>query len=227
LLGLILVVSQDGRALALCNLNRDGQITMNEKPFIVGIGGTLRPGSSTERAVTTCLAAAAKTGARTAMIRGVDLVLPHYNPDDLSRTEQARNFVEMIRQCDGLIIGSPGYHGSISGLIKNALDYTEDLRSDERVYLDGRAVGCIATGAGWQSIGSTIAALRSVIHALRGWPTPLAVGINTSLKVFDNDGRCLDQNTDQQLSTVAQQVVTFAHAFPGQTSSFKGQVVAA
>ena len=65
---------------------------MNEKPFIVGIGGTLRPGSSTERAVATCLAAAAKAGARTAMIRGVDLVLPHYNPDDLSRTEQAEEF---------------------------------------------------------------------------------------------------------------------------------------
>ena len=146
---------------------------MEKRPFIVGVGGTLRPGSSTERAVATCLAAAAKAGARTTLVKGADLLFPHYNPDDLSRTEQARNFIELIRQCDGLIVGSPGYHGSISGLIKNALDYTEDLRSDERVYLDSRAVGCIATGAGWQSIGSTIAALRSVVHALRGWPAIL------------------------------------------------------
>jgi FMN reductase len=200
---------------------------MNKKPFIVGIGGTLRPGSSTERAVAACLAAAAKAGARTAMVKGIDLVLPHYNPDDLSRTEQAKNFVELIRQCDGLIVGSPGYHGSISGLIKNALDYIEDLRSDERVYLDGRAVGCIATGAGWQSIGSTLTALRSVIHALRGWPTPLAAGINTSTKVFESDGRCLDQNIDQQLGTVGQQVVAFARAFPSHASSFSDGVAAA
>ena len=29
-----------------------------------------------------------------------------------------------------IIIGSPGYHGSMSGLIENALDYTEDWRAD-------------------------------------------------------------------------------------------------
>jgi FMN reductase len=200
---------------------------MNKTPFIVGIGGTLRPGSSTERALSVSLAAAAKAGARTALVKGVDLLLPHYNPDDMSRSEQSRNLVELIRRCDGLIIGSPGYHGSISGLIKNALDYTEDLRSDERVYLDGRAVGCIATGAGWQSIGSTIATLRSVVHALRGWPTPLAVGINTSMTTFDNEGRCLDQNVEQQLAIIGQQVVTFARAFPGQISSVEGGVAAA
>jgi FMN reductase len=200
---------------------------MDKTPFIVGIGGTLRPGSSTERAVSASLAAAAKAGARTVLVKGVDLLLPHYNPDDMSRTEQSRNFVELIRRCDGLIIGSPGYHGSISGLIKNALDYTEDLRSDERVYLDGRAVGCIATGAGWQSIGSTIAALRSVAHALRGWPTPLAVGINTSIKTFDNEGRCLDKTVEQQLSIIGQQVVTFARAFSSNIGSFGGGVAAA
>jgi FMN reductase len=205
----------------------DMDVIMDRKPFIVGIGGTLRPTSSTERAVATCLAAAERAGARTVLVRGVDLLLPHYNPDDLSRTEQAKNLVELIRQCDGLIVGSPGYHGSISGLIKNALDYTEDLRSDNRAYLDGRGVGCIATGAGWQSIGSTILALRSVVHALRGWPSPLAVGINTATDVFDNEGRCLDQNIEQQLATVARQVVTLARAFSDRTRAFNSDEVTA
>jgi FMN reductase len=200
---------------------------MDKKPFIVGIGGTLRLGSSTERAVAICLAEAAREGARTVLVKGVDLLFPHYNPDDVSRTEQAKNFVELIRQCDGLIVGSPGYHGSISGLIKNALDYAEDLRSDDRAYLDGRAVGCIATGAGWQSIGSTIVALRSVVHALRGWPSPLAVGINTSTKTFDSEGVCLDQNIEQQLATVGQQVVTFARAFSERAGSFNSGEAAA
>jgi FMN reductase len=199
---------------------------MGKKPLIVGIGGTLRPGSSTERAVALCLAAAAKAGARTTLVRGTDLLLPYYNPDDPSRTDQAKRFVALIQECDGLIIGSPGYHGSVSGLIKNALDYIEDLRSDERVYLDGRSVGCVATGAGWQSIGSTIAALRSVIHALRGWPSPLAAGINTATKVFDHDGNCLDQNIEQQLATVGRQVVEFSRAFPRANVS-KGGAAAA
>ena len=37
------------------------------------------------------------------------------------------------RGAHALIIGSPGYHGGISGLVKNALDYLEELREDPRV----------------------------------------------------------------------------------------------
>jgi len=75
----------------------------------------------------------------------------------------------------GLIVASPGFHGGPSGLIKNALDHLEELRGDDRPYLDGRAVGCIVCAAGWQAT-----ATRSTVHALRGWPTPLGVTINST-----------------------------------------------
>jgi FMN reductase len=179
------------------------------KPLIVAIGGTLRPGSSTERALQICLDEAEKAGARTQLLRGTDMTLPPYNPEEPSRSPEAKRLVELVRESDGIILGSPGYHGSISGLVKNAIDYTEDLRDDKRIYLDGRAVGCIACGAGWQSIGSTLATLRSIVHALRGWPTPLGVGINTAVKTFDPQGRCLDETVEAQLRIAARQVIQF------------------
>ena len=46
---------------------------------------------------------------------------------------------------DGLIIATPSYHGGVSGMIKNALDYIEALRDDARPYLHGRAVGANTT----------------------------------------------------------------------------------
>ena len=73
-----------------------------------------------------------------------------------------------------------GVHGGPSGLIKNALDHLEELRDDERPYLDGRAIGCIVCAAGWQATATTLASLRSTVHALRGWPTPLGVTINST-----------------------------------------------
>ena len=109
-----------------------------------------------------------------------------------------------------MIITSPGYHGSISGLIKNALDYVEDMREDGDVYFEGRAVGCVACAYGWQATGSTLAALRSITHALRGWPTPIGVAINSSQKVFDGAGNCLDESVSKQLDLMAKQVVDFA-----------------
>jgi FMN reductase len=76
-------------------------------------------------------------------------------------------------------------------MVKNAIDYTEDLRDDERCYLTGKAVGLVATGAGWQGAVQTLVALRGIVHALRGWPTPLGVAVNTAEPVFDSDGQCV------------------------------------
>jgi FMN reductase len=146
------------------------------KRLIVGIGGTTRQDSGTERALVTALAHAKAAGCETRLFGGADLaVLPIYDPADDSAAVARRALVGAVRDCDGLIIASPGYHGSVSGLIKNALDGLEDLRGDTRCYLDGRAVGLIVTADGAQAGGSTLAALRAIVHALRGWPTPLGV----------------------------------------------------
>jgi FMN reductase len=180
-------------------------------PFIVGLGGTTRPGSTSEVALRFALRAAELAGAKTAMLAGPALHLPMYAPEKAERSEGAFELVSLLRRSHGVILASPGYHGSISGLVKNALDYVEDMRGDATVYFDGRAVGCIACAHGWQATGSTLATLRSIVHALRGWPTPVGVAVNSSLNLFDGDGHCLDTTMGTQLALMAQQVVAFAH----------------
>lgn len=179
---------------------------------IVGLGGTYRPHSSTEAALRIALNAAHALGAETILLGADALDLPMYRPGAAAHPASPKitQLVEDVRTADGIIIGSPGYHGSISGLVKNALDYLEELREDTRPYLDGRAVGCIATGMGWQATSTTLAALRSVVHALRGWPTPLGVGINTSEASFTPEGACTNAALHAQLELVGQQVVHFA-----------------
>jgi len=181
------------------------------KPLVVGIGGTTRAVSSTDRALRLALQAAEDAGARTFLFGGAFLShLPHFAPENRERNEEQRQMVEMVRRADGLIIASPGYHGGVSGLVKNALDLLEDLREDERPYLDGRAVGCVAVSAGWQAAVSTLAALRSIVHALRGWPTPLGATLNTAQPIFDSTGACTDPKVAEQLAIIGQQVVAFA-----------------
>jgi FMN reductase len=181
------------------------------RPLILGIGGAPFPGSSCERALKISLDKAAADGARTRLIAGEDLVLPLYHPKDRTRNEKQRLLVESFRSCDGLIIASPAYHGSVSGLIKNALDYVEDLRTDTRVYLDGIAVGLIVCAGGWQGAGQTLSAMRSIVHALRGWPSPLGAMINTSVCEFDSAGTCGDPAMHAQLVAVGRQVARHAH----------------
>ena len=144
-------------------------------PFIVGIGGTTSPGSSTESAIMMALEAAQDQGARTRLFGGeAHSALPHYAAGEVERSDVARELVTAVREADGLVVASPGYHGSVSGLVKNGIDYIEETARDARAYLDGLPVGLIVTAYGWQAIGSTLGTLRSVVHGLRGWPTPLA-----------------------------------------------------
>jgi FMN reductase len=192
-------------------MSNAADVGLSTKPLVVGIGGTTRVGSSTERALRITLRAAEEAGARTDVFDGSFLArLPLYSPENQERTEEQRQLVEMVRQADGLVIASPGYHGSVSGLVKNALDLLEDLREDKRGYLDGRAVGCVVTAAGWQAAVTTLESLRAIVHALRGWPTPFGATLNTTEKIFDFSGTCTDPKVANQLITVGRQVVEFA-----------------
>lgn len=179
------------------------------RPYIVALGGTTRIGSSTEKAVALALEAIAAQGAETLLLNGSDLDLPAYTPGAIP-TAKAKRVATELSRADGIIVGTPGYHGGISGLVKNALDYLEELRADRRPYLEGRPVGCIVTAAGEQGAVTTLGALRSVVHALRGWPTPLGVTIITSEPVFDAAGNCLSPRVEMQLRILSQQVLDFA-----------------
>ncbi len=178
-------------------------------PLIVGLGGTMTANSSSERVLRHVLGACEASGAETLLFDGTALDLPMYGYGT-PRTEKAQALISALRRADGVVIASPGYHGTVSGLIKNALDYIEDMAKDERPYFEGRAVGLISVAAGWQATGTTLATLRSIVHALRGWPTPMAVTVNSVQPVFGPDGAVSDPTLTKQLEILAHQVVGFA-----------------
>ena len=189
---------------------------MTKAPLIVGLGGTVRAGSSTERALIVALRAAEAAGAETKLFGGAFLAtLPIFDPRPGSITPEQTELAEAVGAADGVIVASPGYHGSISGVIKNALDTLELTRDDARPYLQGKPVGTIITADGWQAAGTTLMALRSIIHALRGWPTPFGAALNAGTSLFDEAGECREAKDAWQLATVADQVMEFARMRAG------------
>jgi hypothetical protein len=55
-----------------------------------------------------------------------------------------------------------------------------------------------------------LTAFRSIVHALRGWPTPMGVAINTLVERFDDDGVGLQEHTARQMAVMVGQVMEFA-----------------
>ncbi|NEB11270.1 NAD(P)H-dependent oxidoreductase [Streptomyces coelicoflavus] len=177
---------------------------------LVALGGSIgQPGrpSRTESALRRAAAAAVGAGAEVEFFVGEQLRLPLYDPSSAVRDVKARQLVEAVRRADALLIASPAYHGAVSGLIKNALDYFEDLREDVRPYLEQRVVGCIGVGAGPQGPAATLRGLRDIVHALRGWPTPLGVVIGGA--PADLSGGPDDRTVDQ-LESMGTEVADFA-----------------
>lgn len=185
------------------------------RPLIVGIGGSTGPGSVTNRLLFGCLDLLSARGARTEAVIGDYLAtLPIFNPD--ADGSAAGTLVETVRNADGVIIATPGYHGGMSGLVKNALDHLETLRSDTRPYLQDRAVGVIVVAAGWQACGTALVSVRSAIHALRGWPTPFGLIVNSSEQVT---AAGWDDRVAGGMQILAGQLLDFARWRRGENAS--------
>ncbi|MCA1844851.1 MAG: NAD(P)H-dependent oxidoreductase [Actinobacteria bacterium] len=179
--------------------------------FFVGIGGSTRAGSSTETLVRAVLDGLERRGARTALYTGPALILPPYEQTPDCRDAGAA-LIGDVRRSDGLVVGSPGYHGTISGLVKNVLDFLEELSGDDPPYLDRRPVGCVTTAYGWQAAVNTLTTLRQVVHALRGWPTPYGVAANVAGGLLRQDGSFSDSRLGDSVDVVAGQMFEFAVA---------------
>jgi FMN reductase len=185
-------------------------------PCVLGIGGGTKPGSSTEQALQLALDGAKAMGARVELFGAEDIMrLPLYLAEGWKVAPAAVRLVEAVRAADGLILASPAYHGSISGAVKNAIDYIEETSRDARPYLTGIPVGVIGIAAGHQAAMGTLVTLRSIVHSLRGWPTPLGVALNSRATPLV-DGSCKDAEVLKQLTLVGRHVAEFC--FGGTTN---------
>ncbi|KAA5842477.1 NAD(P)H-dependent oxidoreductase [Pseudomonas chlororaphis] len=177
-----------------------------KKPLIVGIGCGVKPGSTTEKAVKIALAEAESAGAQTFFFGAETIMsLPIYLTEGSLTCPRVLDLIETIQSADGLILASPGYHGTISGAMKNAIDYIQETAGSQRPYLTDMPVGLIGIAGGHQAAMSTLVTLRCIVHALRGWPTPFGVALNSQENNITNG----DDKAVQQLRLIGRQVMSF------------------
>ncbi|MFI5642407.1 NAD(P)H-dependent oxidoreductase [Streptomyces goshikiensis] len=145
-------------------------------PHVVLVSGSLRAGSTSDRVAAWCARECAAQGASVRVFTGAEIDFPAYRPGLAATDARVAEFLGELRRADGVVLVSPTYHATVSGLLKNALDFVNDI-GGPLPYLDGRAIGTVAVGAGSQGAVSTLTTLRTIGHALRGWPTPVGVAV--------------------------------------------------
>jgi FMN reductase len=141
-------------------------------PRIVGLGGSLASASKSRAALQRALEGASAAGAEIRLLDLRELDLPMYNPDDDEPNEAAAELIETCYAADGLLWSSPLYQGTISGALKNALDWLHVLGQREPPYLHDKVIGLISAAGGTQGL-QAINTMEFAVRALRGWAVPL------------------------------------------------------
>ncbi len=172
---------------------------------IAGISGSLRAGSYTRRAVEIALEGAAETGAETRLIdlRDYNLVFRD-GKDDTGYPDDVFRLRSEVKQAEGVILGTPEYHGSFSGVLKNALDL---MGFDE---FEGKMIGLVGVSGGRMGAFDALNSLRNIGRALHAWVIPEQTSVPEAWKVFSEDGKIADPQLEQRLKEIGRQVARFS-----------------
>ena len=186
--------------------------SIEKRPHVVGIGGTLRDGSIGLRALEEALAAAEEAGATTELLDLRELGLPMYEPGKPFEEfgESGERLVEAMRGADAMLWSTAAYHGTLAGVTKNALDFAQFMGRDEKPYLQDKVVGLVATSGGGMAAVNAINAMVNVVHALRGVAAPLSVPVTQPWKAFDDEGNVNDEGVARRLESLGRLVVEMA-----------------
>ncbi|MCP4168455.1 MAG: NAD(P)H-dependent oxidoreductase [Chloroflexi bacterium] len=183
-----------------------------ETVHVVGICGSLRPDGYTHRAVEIALQGARERGAETQLIdlKAYDLVFCDGSKTEHERAPGVAQLRQEVHQAQGIILGTPEYHGSYSGVLKNALDL---MGFDE---FGGKIVGMIGVSGGAMGAANALNSLRLVGRSLHAWVIPLQVSVPQGWKQFDNQGQLKDAVLQDRLKEVGRQVARFSYLHNSQ-----------
>jgi FMN reductase len=174
---------------------------------VVGISGSLRHGSFTRRALLEALKGAEAAGAETKLIDLREYHLTFAGGEDEAPTSVSEDVLRLrheVGAAHGILLGTPEYHGSFSGVLKNALDL---MGFDE---FEGKMIGLVGVSGGQSGAFDALNALRNVGRALHAWVVPEQVSIPQAHEVFAASGGISDADVRERLHRVGHRVAEFA-----------------
>ena len=168
---------------------------------VLGVAGSMRETSHGLRALRLVLEAAAARGAETSMLDLRLADLPMYNPDapPADATGHVARATEAVGWADAFVLATPDYHGSMSGAMKNFLDYHWEEFS-------GKLFGYVVAS---HEKGLTVMDhLRTAVRQCYGWSLPYGVSVHGE-QDFGPGGTVTNPRIEKRLRMLARDLVTY------------------
>jgi len=178
------------------------------KPKLLGVVGSLQKESFTRYSVQYILNKAKELGAEVQIIDLLQQPLPIFNPDQRNGAEYLK-FRDQVSWANAVLLGSPDYHGSMSGAMKNFLDYFWKEFA-------GKLFGYVC--ASHEKGLTTMDQMRTAVRQCYGWSLPY--GISITKDDFDSTGGSIkNPKMKHRLDLLAYDLCTYAPLFARQFES--------
>jgi NAD(P)H-dependent FMN reductase len=184
-------------------------------PKILVFAGSTRSGSFNKKLAHLAADAARSAGAEVAFVDLRDLALPLYDgdlEDAQGLPEGARRFKQQLRAHDGFIIASPEYNSSITGVLKNAIDWASREESDDEpplVAFRGKAALLLSASPGALGGLRGLVHLRSILGNIGVIVLPDQLAVGTAHEAFDDEGRLKDERKARKVVDLCRGLVEF------------------
>ncbi len=166
---------------------------------ILGVSGSMRADAHSTPALDIVLQAAREHGAETRVLDLRRTGLPMYNPDAKNETETIREATKAVAWADCFVLASPDYHGSMSGAMKNFLDYYwTEFAGKLFAYV------CASHEKGLTAMDQ----MRTAIRQCYGWSLPYGVAINGDTD-FDQHSNLTNQEAARRLRMLARDITVY------------------
>lgn len=182
------------------------------KPRILAFGGSLRRDSFNQKLAAIAAEGARSAGAEVTLAALRDFPLPVFDQDledAQGMPEAARKLKQLFREHHGLIISAPEYNSSISGALKNAIDWVSRAESDDEpplVAFTGKtAVLCAASPGALGGLRGLVT-VRSILGNIGVTVLPDQVAVSKAHEAFKPDGSLADEKQAARVKKLGSQL---------------------
>ena len=179
---------------------------------VLAFSGSTREASFNKKLIQEATLLATEMGAEVTLIDLRDFPMPFYD-GDLEETEgmpaSAVELRKLIHEHQIIMIASPNYNGSFSGVLKNALDWASrnEQGGEARAVLEGKKLVLMSASTGKTGGIKGLPHLRKVLENLRGKVIATEIGIPYADKAFDENGKLIDATLQKDLEALIREAL--------------------
>ncbi len=171
---------------------------MINQPKILAFAGALRKDSTNKKTVQVAAKGAEKAGAEVTYIDLKEFPMPIYDGDIETESgvpENAKKLQKLMVEHQGFLISSPEYNSSITGVLKNTIDWASRSHGDfdANDCFRGKVVSIMSASPGGLGGLRGLFDIRKILSTMNIIVLPEQIAVSHSYQAFDDNGNFIDK----------------------------------